>query len=128
MTGFGGLRIELFVRDVDRSVAFYRDVLQFEAARGSAGYVPMSRGTARIALGAAADLPTHHYFRPDVFSARHGVGVEIVLEVDDVAAEYARLVERGQAVLSPLQQRPWGAIDFRLADPDGYYIRVTSRQ
>jgi len=123
----GGLRLELFVRDVPRSVAFYRDVLGFVAERESAGYVPMSRGAARIALGAAADLPTQHYFRPDVSSTRPGAGVEIVLEVDDVADEYARLVARGHAVLSPLRQQPWGLTDFRLADPDGYYIRVTSR-
>jgi hypothetical protein len=26
-----------------------------------------------------------------------------------------------------LQPRPWGLEDFRLVDPDGYYLRVTFR-
>ena len=26
----------------------------------------------------------------------------------------------------PVGVRPWGQTDFRLIDPDGYYIRVTS--
>ncbi|WP_350223849.1 hypothetical protein [Rhizobium sp. CNPSo 3490] len=28
--------------------------------------------------------------------------------------------------LSALAMQPWGLPDFRLVDPDGYYVRVTS--
>ncbi len=30
-------------------------------------------------------------------------------------------------VLSPLRKRSWGLTDFRITDPDGYYLRITSR-
>jgi len=26
-----------------------------------------------------------------------------------------------------LQDRPWGLRDFRILDPDGYYLRITNR-
>lgn len=122
----GFLRIEIFVRDVPRAVAFYRDVLGFVAGHGSAGYVPMTRGGAHIGIGASADLPGRHYFRPDVSSSRLGIGAEIVIEVDDVDAAYRRVAESGHPVLTALRERPWGARDFRIADPDGYYLRITS--
>ena len=52
---------------------------------------------------------------------------EIVLEVDDVRAERDRV-----AVLWPLEEdlleRPWGLTDFRVVDPAGYYVRLTSRE
>jgi hypothetical protein len=53
-----------------------------------------------------------------------------VLELSD-PPELAALYERCQAravVAEELTSRPWGLTDFRLADPDGYYIRVTSTQ
>ncbi len=31
-------------------------------------------------------------------------------------------------MIEPLLVRPWGLTDFRVADPDGYYLRITSRQ
>lgn len=55
-----------------------------------------------------------------------GAGVEIVLESADVKADYARVVASSYPLSAPLEHRPWGLTDFRVADPDGYYIRVTS--
>jgi lactoylglutathione lyase len=31
----------------------------------------------------------------------------------------------GYPIAEPLQDRPWGLRDFRLLDPDDYYLRVT---
>jgi len=60
--------------------------------------------------------------------AHAGAGVEIVLELADVAAVEAAAarVERSRwPLVEPLTDRPWGLRDFRVADPDGYYLRVT---
>jgi lactoylglutathione lyase len=54
-------------------------------------------------------------------------GVEIVLEVDDVAAAHERVLAAGYPVEQDLQRRSWGLTDFRLHDPAGYYLRITSR-
>jgi uncharacterized glyoxalase superfamily protein PhnB len=121
-------RFELFVSNVAASVAFYRDVLDFEELPSGYGYHPVRRGTAVIGIGAAADLAAAHYFLPEAASdARKGIGVEIVLEVDDIDTVFRKVCATGYPVTEQLETRSWGLRDFRLADPDGYYIRVTSR-
>jgi lactoylglutathione lyase len=37
------------------------------------------------------------------------------------------VLDSGHPVFELPQQRPWGLWDFRIVDPDGYYLRVTSR-
>ena len=41
------------------------------------------RDSVIIGLGIQTELSDHHYFRPEVLNTRKGLGVEIVLEVDD---------------------------------------------
>lgn len=120
------LRIEVFVADVEASGEFYRRVMAFDElsrqpADGPAQYLWMGRGSARIGIGAgdaAIDPATRHTPR----------GTEIVLEVDDLEAELARVQETGWPIAAGLQTQPWGLRDFRLHDPDGYYLRITSRR
>lgn len=53
--------------------------------------------------------------------------MEIVLELDD-RDELRELYHRCQArgvVVAALREQPWGLEDFRVVDPDGYYLRVT---
>ena len=57
---------------------------------------------------------------------RPPVGVELVLEVDDVDAELERVRMSGWPIDEQLQERPWGLRDFRLIDPSGYYLRLTN--
>lgn len=121
----GALRLELFVSDVERSAAFYASVLGFARESESDGYVALRRGVAVIGIGGASELPPSHPLRAQD-GGRNGAGVEIVLEVADVDASYAAVIDAGWPVLGPVKRRPWGARDFRLLDPDGYYVRVTS--
>ncbi len=48
-----------------------------------------------------------------------------MLEVDDLDATYAHVLATGWTVATPLAERPWGSRDFRVIDPDGYYLRLT---
>jgi lactoylglutathione lyase len=52
---------------------------------------------------------------------------EIVIDVDDVHATRDRIVEQGIEPTEDLQKRDWGLTDFRVTDPDGYYLRFTGR-
>jgi lactoylglutathione lyase len=54
------------------------------------------------------------------------VGVELVLEVDDVGAARRKVAAAGWPVTADLMIQPWGLKDFRLLDPSGYYWRITS--
>lgn len=122
------LRLELFVTDLETSTDFYTKVLGFERLKGQGDYAPVRCGQVVIGLGRAAGLPKNHFFNPEVQKARRGLGTEIVLEVDDVQGFFQKVKASGyQGILSSLRKRPWGLTDFRIADPDGYYLRITSR-
>jgi lactoylglutathione lyase len=118
------LRVELFVADLDVFVDFYTRVLGFEIvdARRHAEqpYVAVRRGRARI--GAV------RRWAPVDRSARGlPTGTELVLETDDVTAERDRVIAAGWSLDEDLTERPWGLTDFRLYDPDGYYLRMTAK-
>lgn len=124
-----GLRLELFVEDMETSIAFYTRVLAFDLTRHEPGdYASLRRGDVVLGIGPVAKLPDEGgYFGRDISAQRRGLGVEIVLEVDDVEEWSDRVAASGHPVFEPLQDRPWGLKDFRVSDPDGYYLRVTSR-
>ncbi len=121
------LRIELFVKDIERTVVFYRDVLGFRVPENlHQGYVSIHKGNTVIGLGEMGQLSEDHPLRA-TDEERIGLGVEIVLEVDDIHEIYQQVVDKGYPIKSELTERPWGLVDFRVADPDGYYIRLTSK-
>ncbi len=65
-----GVRFELFVNDVERSLAFYAAALGLQPPPGydPLGYVPVSAGRVRIGLQRRSALPAEHHFRPAHFS------------------------------------------------------------
>jgi lactoylglutathione lyase len=124
------LRLELFVSDMGASVAFYTEVLGFQVTRADPGYVSVRNGSVVLGLGPVAKLPETGLgpgFTRQRLQADRGAGVEIVLELDgldELGALYRNCQTRG-VVAEALREQPWGLQDFRVVDPDGYYLRVT---
>jgi catechol 2,3-dioxygenase-like lactoylglutathione lyase family enzyme len=128
-----GLRLELFVQDVEASVRFYRSTLGLEppATWSPSGYVPIHAGTVIIGVQHLANLPADHHFSAGRLAGPRGVGLEIVIEVDDIDLAYATAASHAEPCgghVEPLADQPWGLRDFRLVDPDGYYVRITSHR
>ncbi len=122
------VRFELFVREMEAAVAFYIRVLGFDLIREEPGYSSLRRGEVFLGLGPISKLPAEGgYFTRDIAERQLGLGVEIVLEVDDLDAYHARVLASEYQISEPLRERPWGLRDFRVVDPDGYYLRITSR-
>lgn len=116
------LRCEVFPADLDSSIAFYVGVLRFRLVRDERSapdpYAALERGSVRLGLAARPGV--------DVAPRRPPTGVELVLEVGDLATEYDQVRTTGWPVDAEPVDRPWGQRDFRLLDPDGYYWRITS--
>jgi len=115
------------VRDLDRSIAWY-ERLGFRLLQRWEGWAMLDRGGSRIALQADAYARDHpHYFGPgfERDDAR-GLGVEVSVDVDDLDALYGIAQGIDGAVVKPPVDRPWGARDFRVADPDGFFVRFTT--
>jgi predicted enzyme related to lactoylglutathione lyase len=104
----------LSVADVDTSIAFYRDVLGFEARRSPV--VEMVSGPARIELTTAATAA-------DSTGRERPRGAAIVfLETDDVAGMRRDVVARGGAA-SELEKVNWIKRQvFQTRDPDGHTL------
>jgi len=118
------LRFEIFPDDLDATVDFYTRVLRFrltaDRRNDPSAYVSLRRGSVRI--GAAGRTV------PDARASRlPPAGVELVLEVEDVAAERDWVVAAEWPLEEDLQDRPWGLTDFRVLDPAGYYLQITDR-
>ena len=119
---------ELFVADLDRSLAFYRDVLGFRILRQEAsGFTELAQGDATLALNRLEVLGPDHPIRPSPGEPL-GRGVELVLFVDDVAALHHDVAAKGWPLSTALTDQPWGMTDFRVLDPDGYYLRISGRK
>ncbi|MGA9774721.1 MAG: VOC family protein [Candidatus Dormiibacterota bacterium] len=127
------LQFELFVDDIEASVRFYGATLRLAPPPNWSpdSYVQLRAGAVTVGVQKHTKLPVEHHFSTAHFAGPRGVGVEIVIEVDDVDRAYAFAsseAEHHGGRIEPISERPWGARDFRLIDPDGYYVRVTSRR
>ena len=118
------LRFEIFPDDLEAIADFYQRVLGFrlitDRRRAPAAYLSLQRGAVRVGA-ARREVPGAHAAR------QPPAGVELVLEVDDVAGERDRVLAAGWPLEEDLQDRPWGLTDFRILDPAGYYLRITGR-
>ena len=118
------LRFEVFVADLEATVDFYTGVLGFAVGKddrsGIPPYVALSRDHVHVgAVASWEQVPPERRLPP--------TGVELVLEVDDLAAELVRVSATGWPLHEGPTRRPWGLVDARLLDPDGHYLRLTGR-
>jgi lactoylglutathione lyase len=118
--------IEFFVSDMKRSIGYY-EALGLRVRENRGEWVQMARDDSLLVLHDDAHVAAGpHYFTEDIGHRPRGTGVEVVFEVLDVDAAYADAQAGGIQIVKPLQDRPWHARDFRIADPDGYFVRFTS--
>jgi catechol 2,3-dioxygenase-like lactoylglutathione lyase family enzyme len=116
----------LVVSDLDRSRAFYRDVLGAEVHREYGGTSIVLRFLETWLLlvtggGPTEDKPTVTFTPP---SDPDTVSVAFTIRVPDCMAAYATLMERGAVFLTPPVVRPWETRCF-LRDPDGHLFELS---
>jgi lactoylglutathione lyase len=109
--------VALHVADVDRSVAFYRDVLQLQPIPRPAFSFP----GAWFRLGTHQELHLIGERQQAVVS--HNRGNHYALLVDDLDAWEQHLAACGAQFL-PRKLRPDGAEQVFVVDPDGHYVEL----
>ncbi len=121
--------VELHVPDLGVAERFYRrfafEVVREERPRDGDGYLVMRRGSSLLSFWGGTDaVRDHEYFRRFRRVRKRGYGVEIVIPVDDLESAH-RAAVAARAVVAEPRVREWGARDFRVEDPFGYYLRFT---
>ena len=121
------ITVELHVPDFAPVRSFYGR-LGFSVVRdepGPDGYLVLRHEQNAIAFWPGSEaVRSHPFFSRHPAGTPRGSGVEIVITTSELDALYERARDL-DAVVEPLRMRPWGARDFRIADPFGYYLRIT---
>jgi len=112
---------ELFVSDPDASAVFYAILGIGVAHRNSSGYTTLREGSTVIAL---SPVPWWLPVGWLGFLRYPPIGTEIVLYTDRLEGLRAALDKAGYSP-GGIALQPWGDRDFRIVDPDGYYVRVS---
>lgn len=114
-------KFELFVTDPEESARFYQ-LLGFEVAhRKEGGYTTLRTGRVVVAL---SPVPSWLPLRWVGFLRHPPIGTEIVFYTRRLEELRAELEGAGHEPGDVVRQ-PWGDLDFRVRDPDGYYVRVS---
>ena len=112
------------VNDLTKSLAWYRDVVGFTVDQqhergGKVVAVSLKAGDVRILLGQDDGAKG--------MNREKGAGMSIMLStaqnIDELAAQ---IKERGGVLATEPMDMPWGARVFRIADPDGFKIAISS--
>ncbi len=118
------LSVSLTVKDVQVSLAWYRDVVGFTVDMlherdGRVNSVSLKAGDVRLRLN--QDDGAKGWTRVK------GEGLSLHLSTaQDVDGIAKRIKERGGSLDSEPADMPWGARSFRLRDPDGFRLSISS--
>lgn len=120
------LGASLTVKDLRRSVAWYRDVVGFTVDQemerdGTLRAVALKAGAVRILLNQDDGAKGWERTKGEGFSLM----LTTSQSVDEIAA---RIRERGGALEKEPADMPWGARVFALRDPDGFRWAVSSER
>lgn len=106
--------------DMDRAVAFYRDVLGFTVLDVNEWWSSLSWNGVRVGLHGNGGEPVPSIPRDD-----HGslAGGTMTLACDDIDAEVARFRALGVTLLGEISRNEWGSLATFL-DPDGNVLKL----
>ncbi len=119
--------VVVVVADLDRSLAFYVDVLGLRLGHRSGPFAQLDTGRTRVALyerEAMADTLGEDRLRPPPEDAP---GFELGFKVDDCDDAFAHLVASGAPPVVEPTDRPWGQRTAYVRDPDSHLIELAEQ-
>ena len=118
------LGASLTVKDLRKSLAWYRDVVGFSVDReierdGQLRAVALRAGSARVLINQDDGAKGLDRAKGEGFSL-------MFTTTQSIDAVANRIKERGGTLATEPADMPWGARVFRLVDPDGYKLVISS--
>jgi catechol 2,3-dioxygenase-like lactoylglutathione lyase family enzyme len=113
----------VFVSDVERSKAFYRDLLQQTIAEDHGTIVMFEDG---LVIHDGANLLGKTYRTNDTFPAgpQGKDNLDIYFETDEIEHVYRLVCDSGAAIIHAIEVQDWGQRVFRFHDPDGHIVEI----
>lgn len=108
------------VRDMQRSVAFYREVLGLEVVNDFGANVTLTGGVSLQTLETWKDFIGAE---EEDISLKNRAG-ELYFAAEDMDAFWQRLQTADAELVHPLKEHSWGQRVVRFYDPDGHIIEV----
>ncbi len=120
----GMLSVSLTVKDIIKSLAWYHDVLGFTIDRkierdGKLRSVALKAGDVRLSINQDDGAKGWDRVKGEGFSVR----ITTDQNVDEIAQRIKKL---GGTLDSEPADMPWGVRLFRLKDPDGFRLAISS--
>ncbi len=115
--------VVLVVEDLDRSLAFYVELLGLPMGHRSGPYAQLATGRTRLSLferSAMEQTLSMSLRKPE----HDAPGFELGFKVANVDVTYVELVGRGAEAAVPPTTRPWGQRTAYLRDPDGHLVEL----
>lgn len=114
--------VSLTVADPERSAGFLERTFGFAREMAADGFVSLGRSdTGFNVIFLRTGLAT---FKPRDRATRTADGILLVFVVDDIDAEYRRLVDAGIVILTPIETEAWGERYFQVEDPNGVIVQL----
>lgn len=120
--------VGLFVKDMARTVAFYRDVMGLKTDWNGGGNADLFEDGVRLILYGRKDFEAMTG-RSYAYPAGTNGTMELAFDVprfSDVDREYRRVTAAGAQPVFPPTTEPWGQRTCYVADPDGNLIEIGS--
>lgn len=121
--------VGIFVNDLSKMVAFYRDVLGFETDwDGNGPFAEFRNDGVRFSMFERAQLPVLLGMEPTYPKGLNGT-FELALDFPtsaDADREYERIVSSGAKPIYAPRDEPWGMHSSMVADPEGNIIEIGS--
>ena len=108
-----GIVPQFLVDDLARAIAYYRNQLGFELDFEYDGfYASVMRDGFPIHLKCSPKSAADREYR------KQNEHLDAYIAVSGVRDLFKELETRGAQILRPLEERPWGCVDFYVEDPD----------
>lgn len=115
----------LYVKDIERSITFYRDLLGLPVRAEHGTYVEFETGSTTLAMNTQeniAEITGLNIPKP----IHHSQTFELGFVVEDVNAIVEKLRSHEVLIINEPVTKPWGQIVSYVADPDGHFIEICS--